>query len=61
MRRRSTACLNVINGDEGDNLSVPMSSNGQEPATHFLGSLPLTDEHKATYPFSKTAPAMVAA
>lgn len=47
--------FNVVNGDEGDNVSIPMSADGNEPATHIMMSRPLTDTEAASYPYSKTA------
>ncbi|WP_371346104.1 hypothetical protein [Ancylobacter sp. IITR112] len=47
--------FNVVNGDEGDNVSIPMSADGLEPATHLMMSCPLTDVQAASYPYSKTA------
>jgi hypothetical protein len=46
---------NQINSDSGDNLSQRFSANGQEPASHLIGGLPIDDATKATYPYSKTA------
>lgn len=48
--------FNAVNGDEGDNVSIPMSANGSEPATHIMMSRPLTDLQAASFPYSKTAP-----
>ena len=48
--------FNAVNGDEGDNVSIPMSGDGSEPATHIMMSRPLTDEQAASYPYSKTTP-----
>lgn len=48
--------FNVINNDgPGDNVSIPMSATGEEPATHIMMSRPLTDAQAASYPYSKTA------
>lgn len=48
--------FNVINNDgPGDNVSVPMSATGEEPATHIMMSRPLTDAQAAGYPYSKSA------
>lgn len=45
--------LNQAWHDGGDNLSVRCSPTGAEPATHFLGGLPISDAEKAEFPYSK--------
>lgn len=45
--------FNVINGDVGDNVSIPMSATGLDPATHIMMSRPLTDAQAAGFPYSK--------
>lgn len=46
---------NQIFHDSGDNLESRYSANGQEPASHLIGGLPIDDATKARYPFSKSA------
>lgn len=34
--------LNLLWSDSGDNISQPLSSDGQEPATHWFGGQPVS-------------------
>jgi hypothetical protein len=36
--------FNLLNRDTGDNLSQPLSANGQSPASHWYGGWPVTAE-----------------
>lgn len=36
--------LNVLFADSGDNLSQPLSADGQEPASHWFGGWPVSAE-----------------
>lgn len=48
--------FNDIEGDVGDNFSVPLSADGQEPATYLMGGRPANTAWLAKYQNLDTAP-----